>query len=113
MTALRIPPRHTEENTRTKCHRPFRAAPEFQTGGECSYYDQHPEKAPGHWTWTRLAHNTWGIAAYRPDHDNPPTPGDQVTVHRQDGATSTETIAEVREPVYDTTARPIVRCTVA
>ena len=116
MTTFPIPKKQ-ENRVCPKCQRDYQGPADSELCGECSYYEQHPEMAPGYWTWTRLSydplsHNQWGITTYLPERDQPPQEGLQVTVHRKDGSTSVETIADVSAPVYDRMARPIIRSTV-
>ena len=111
MTTFKIPKKQVNK-TCPNCHREYRGPANSELCGECWYYQQHPEMAPAYWTWTKLSQNQWGITAYWPDRENPPVPGQQVTVHRKDGSSSLETIMEVYEPIIDRMARPIIRCAV-
>ena len=94
----------------TKCERDFHALPETDLCLECRYNREHPEESDMYWTWSKGGHATWGIVAHWPDGEPPPDAGDQVTVHRKDGSSSTVVILEVGDLRYLPTGRAQLRC---
>ena len=92
-------PRHTK--TCSQCHREFEGSDDHRICGECTFYQDHPDRAPGYWTWTRLTADTWGIAAYWPDTASHPQPNSSVTVHPRDVSSSNETIDRICDRVCE------------
>ena len=75
---------------------------------ECLFYREHPDLAPKYWTFRRGPNNSWRATCYWPEHEPFPLPGDIITVHRKDGSTSLQTIAEFEYHHYGTDARLMV-----
>ena len=94
-----------------ECGAPFHGTPDDDLCSGHRYQRDHPETAPGYWTWTRMAGDRWGAAALWRENQPMPEPGDVITVHRRDGSEQERTIAEVRDQTYDTAGNPRVRCT--
>ena len=88
-----------------ECGQVFRGAEEQELRTECGYKRDHPEARDKYWTWKRKGRNGWEIAAYWPDREPLPEPGDPVTVHRRDGSTSIAVIREVEGLRYLPTGR--------
>lgn len=74
---------------------------------QCRRHQEHPEEAPGYFTWTRTG-DGWGARAKWRDKDPLPEPGQVIIVHRQDGTNSEQTVARVRNHHYDIAANLIV-----
>ena len=79
---------------------------------ECQHRKDRPETADKYWTWRRAGNRGWAIAAYWPDREPLPEPGEQVTVHRKDGSTSVATIRGVDGLRYTLSGRAQVQCIV-
>ena len=110
----------TEENPKatsmirkdcTGCGQVFRGLPEVQLCTLCQY-KQTPRGMDMRWTWKRAGRGRWRIAAYWPDREPLPNPGDQVTVYRKDGSSSTVTILEVEGLRYLPSGRGVLECIV-
>ena len=91
------------------CGQRFRGFENEKLCPECQSLREHPERAPKHWTWTKTGRR-WTIAATWPDAEPIPNVGDAVTVHRQDGSSSQETITEVDGLIYDFNGRARLHC---
>ena len=78
---------------------------------ECSFHEDHPEMAPGYWTWTNSSRG-WMITARWREKEEWPESGTSVTVHRKNGTTSQATIEEVESHRYDMAANLVLTCTV-
>ena len=76
----------------SECGQTFRGREDELICIECEHKRDHPEARDMHWTWQRGARGSRDIAAYWPDREPFPEPGDQLTVHRKDGATDTVTV---------------------
>jgi ribA/ribD-fused uncharacterized protein len=91
----------SERRQCTRCGNEYRCTPQApDICQECQDLEAHPEKAPRYWTWTKMGRK-WMIAAYWPDDEPLPEPGEEVTVHRKNGSQSTETIREVDGITYE------------
>ena len=95
-----------------ECGQTFRGREEEQICIECEHKRDYPEARDMYWTWQRGARGRWDIAAYWPDGEPFPEPGDQVAVHRKAGSTSTATISEVEGLTFAISGRGRLRCTV-
>ena len=95
-----------------ECGQVFRGLEEQGLCTECSYKQDHPEARDMYWTWSHAGRGSWGIVAFWPDGEPMPDSGDQVTVHRKDGSTSTVVIHEVEGLRYLPTGRAQLRCMV-
>ena len=99
-----------EDGTCTQCSQEFRGAGEFCN--ECRFYQDHPQEAPGYWTWTRDANEEWKIRAKWRKEEAWPEPDTIVIVHRKDGNESQETIVEVERFHYDQAINIVLTCRV-
>ena len=108
--AFRLPSRQTHPCP--QCGQEARGDEGNELCTQCDFYLANPKMAPKYWTWTRLSHNQWGVTSFWPEKEDLPQPGDPVTVHRKDGATSSHTIQEVRNSGFTPEARFRVTCLV-
>lgn len=87
----RHPARHC-----TQCNQSFQPIDNEKTLCiECEYFQENPHLAPKYWTWQRGKENEWRVTAWWPDNEPEPEPGLIVTVHRQNGTNSPQTLQEV------------------
>ena len=95
------------------CGGSFKTAREDETRcTECFYHHQHPELAPGYFTWTKTG-SKWATVARWRDHEDPPNVGAMITVHRKDGTASEHTVVEILDTRYNTSGERLVRCRVS
>ena len=92
-----LPPTHQADCS--QCGKGFRNSRENDSDvedlcQECSYYRDHPERAPGYYTWTRGPQG-WLATAKWSDHEPTPIEDDTITVHRQDGNSSLQIVTEL------------------
>ena len=101
------------ENQCAECGASFKTAREHETRCyECSYYHDHPERAPGYFTWTKT-NSQWVATARWRDQADPPEIGAVVTVHRKDGSSSEHAVIEVLDRRYNTSGEHLIRCQVS
>ncbi len=81
------------------------------TCSECRLYLDHPESAPGYFTWTKTS-SGWAATALWRDKNPDPQPGTTITVHRRDGSSSEHTTRELLNSHYNTDGNKVVTCTV-
>ena len=104
---FRLPKR--TERTCTKCGADFLGIRDLCD--ECSFYEDHPDMAPGYWTWTNGGARGWMVQAVWREKDPEPEPGTVVTVvtvNRKDGTTSQATLGELEFFRYDMAAQKVV-----
>ena len=95
------------------CGASFKTAREHETRcSECCCYHDHPECAPGYFTWTKTNAQWVAVARWR-DRADPPVNGAVITVHRQDGSSSEHTIIEILDQRYDPSGNRLLRCRVS
>ena len=107
---FKIPPRNLK--VCGDCGEEYRGSEESERCTSCHFLMLNPEYAPRYWTWTRGPRDTWKVTARWPDMDNPPEPGQTITVHRKNGSSSEETISEVGEFRLDRAAEWQITCKV-
>ena len=111
MSTFKIPPR-SQPAVCAGCEQDFRTTGDALCT-ECRFHQDHPEEAPGYWTWSQRAAGRWGVQAKWRERDPLPEPGTVITVHRKDGTTSQHTIGSHPDTRYDRAANLIITCELA
>lgn len=101
-----IPPRKVRI-TCSRCGETGRAPDGESVCETCLFHADHPELAPGYFTWTQTSAG-WAAQAKWREGDPDPEPGACITVHRRDGTSSGHTVTALRHHYYDRAANRVV-----
>ena len=95
-----------------ECGNQFQAYAGETICSKCAYYREHPEHAPGYFTWRRSA-GRWIAQARWPEGKPPPAPGLTIDVRRKDGSSKRMNVVACEYHGCDPYGDVIVRCTVS